>query len=258
MTSNENGGAICSGHGPYRERMVEMNKPKRSSVKLPIVEIFQSLEGEGTKAGFVTTFIRLFGCDLKCSWCDTKYSYEPAQPREYLKIIEIIARIKEYQNCHICLTGGEPLLHGENSIELIQALARLEAVVDLHVETNGAVDLGPFVKLRKQDFWVNRKLRFIMDYKLPSSGVTDRMVVGNFDLLLGQDEIKLVIADERDFFAALEVLQKWHFRGQLLFSPVWGRMSPQRLATLLVERKMQNVKLNLPLHKIIWGDRTGV
>jgi 7-carboxy-7-deazaguanine synthase len=231
-----------------------MNKPKSSSLKLPIVEIFQSIEGEGTKAGFLTTFIRLFGCNLNCSWCDTKCSYGPAEPREYLRISEIVGRVTRYQNQNICLTGGEPLLYGEKSLELIQMLARIEAVIDLHVETNGAVDLEPFVKLRKQDFWVNRKLRFIMDYKLPSSGVTGRMVASNFDLLLGQDEIKLVVADEADFFTALAVLEKWHFKGQTLFSPVWGGMDPQKLVALLIDNNVKNAKLNLPLQKIIWGD----
>jgi 7-carboxy-7-deazaguanine synthase len=237
---------------------VEMNRHPNSSAILPVSEIFQSLEGEGTKAGFPTTFIRLFGCNLKCSWCDAKYSYEPEGPCEYLKIPQIVTRVMRYQNQHLCLTGGEPLLHGEKSVALLKALARLETVLDLHVETNGAVDLGPFIKLRKQDFWVNRKLRFIMDYKLPSSGETARMVPANFDLLLDQDEIKLVIADEQDFGVALEVLKKWHFKGQLLFSPVWGRMDLGKLAELIIANNVKNAKFNLPFQKIIWGARQRV
>jgi 7-carboxy-7-deazaguanine synthase len=235
-----------------------MNRPSNLSSKLPVSEIFQSLEGEGTKAGFPTTFIRLFGCNLKCSWCDTQYSYEPEESCEYLKISQIVARVMPYQNRNLCLTGGEPLIHGEKCLELLKALARLETVHDIHVETNGSVDLELFVKLRKQDFWVNRKMRFIMDYKLPGSGETARMLPANFDLLLGQDEIKFVIADDQDFEFALEVLKKWYFRGQLLFSPVWGRMDLKKLAELIIANNVKNAKLNLPFHKIIWGARRGV
>jgi 7-carboxy-7-deazaguanine synthase len=235
-----------------------MSKTNQQDEMLPIVEIFQSLEGEGTKAGFPTTFIRLFGCNLRCSWCDTKYSYGPEKPREYLKISEVVARVMRYPNHNICLTGGEPLLHGEKSLELLKTLARLELVSDLRVETNGSIDLEPFVKLRKQDACAKRKLRFIMDYKLPGSGETARMLPANFELLLDQDEIKYVIDDEPDFGAALESLHKWHLKGQPLFSPVWGRIDPERLATLMIENNAQNIKLNLPFHKIIWGAKRGV
>jgi 7-carboxy-7-deazaguanine synthase len=235
-----------------------MSKTNSQDGKLPIVEIFQSLEGEGTKAGFSTTFIRLFGCNLRCSWCDTKYSYEPEKPREYLKISEVIARVMQYRSQNICLTGGEPLLHGEKSVELITAVAKLETVNDIHVETNGSIDLEPFVKLRNQDAWINRKLRFIMDYKLSSSGETAKMLTTNFDLLLNQDEIKYVINNEPDFWAALESLRKWHPLGQPLFSPVWGKMDLERLAALMLENNIKNAKLSLPFHKIIWGAKQGV
>jgi 7-carboxy-7-deazaguanine synthase len=235
-----------------------MTKTSNRDGKIPVVEIFQSLEGEGTKAGFPTTFIRLFGCNLRCSWCDTKYSYEPEKPREYLKISEVIAQVMQYHNQNICLTGGEPLFHGEESVKLITALARLETIFDIHVETNGSIDLTPFVKLRNQDAWVNHKLRFIMDYKLPSSGETTRMLTTNFDLLQNQDEIKYVIDDEPDFWAALENLQKWHIKGQPLFSPVWGKMDLERLAALMLENNVKNAKLNLPFHKVIWGSKQGV
>lgn len=235
-----------------------MSKVRSQGCKLPITEIFQSLEGEGTKAGYPTTFVRMFGCNLNCSWCDTGYSKEPSQPGESLSVFEIVSRVKKYQNRYICLTGGEPLLHGENSLELIQNLVLLEAAVDVHVETNGSVDLEPLARLRKREFWVNRKLRIIMDYKLPASGETARMQPENFDSLLEQDEIKFVIADEADFLAALEVLKKWYFKGQPLFSPVWGCIDPQTLAAWLIKHNLKNAKLSLPLHKLIWGEKPGV
>ncbi|MCL6588961.1 MAG: radical SAM protein [Firmicutes bacterium] len=233
-------------------------KPDNYNMPLPIVEIFQSIEGEGTKAGFLTTFIRLFGCNLKCSWCDTKYSYGPYQPNLTLTVAEIINRVTQYQNPNICLTGGEPLLHGEKSVSLIKSLSRLDFIKDIHIETNGSIDLGPLAQLRGQDQLMNRKVRFIMDYKLPSSGETMKMLVCNFHRLLDQDEIKFVIACDQDFYAAIDALTSWHLKGQPLFSPVWESMPLERLANMLIESGIKNAKLNIQLQKLIWGGRQGV
>lgn len=235
-----------------------MNNSDNAGVSLPIVEIFQSIEGEGLKAGFPTTFIRLFGCNLNCSWCDTKYSKEPYQPNLHLSLSEIINQVTDYKNPNICLTGGEPLLHGETSIELIKNLSRLYFVNDIHIETNGSIDLEPIAQLREQDQLVNQKVRFIMDYKLPSSCETGRMLTRNFSFLLEQDEIKFVIANKQDFYTAVEVLEKWYSKGLPLFSPVWESMPLERLALLFINSGIKNAKLNVQLHKVIWGIKQGV
>jgi 7-carboxy-7-deazaguanine synthase len=228
------------------------------STKLPIVEIFQSIEGEGMKAGFPTTFIRLFGCNLNCSWCDTKYSNKPYKPGFVFTIPEIINQTIEYKNENICLTGGEPLLHGEKCSLLIQNLFKLDFVNDIHIETNGSIDLEPFVQLRAQNQLANQKVRFIMDYKLPSSGETSKMFIPNFRLLQEQDEIKFVVANDQDFYTSMEVLNKEYLKGQPLFSAVWESMTLERLASFVMDSHIKNAKLNVQLHKVIWGIKQGV
>jgi 7-carboxy-7-deazaguanine synthase len=216
-------------------------------IKLPMVEIFETVEGEGTRAGFPTVFVRLFGCNLRCSWCDTTYSYPPAEAETVLTIGEILEQVRSYKSRHICLTGGEPLLYGDKSLALAEALASLSHVDDVHIETNGAIDLKPFIERI-----ASPKVRYIMDYKLPDSGETDRMIVSNFALLRSQDELKFVIGSQGDFDEACRVLEKCPTAALPLFSPVWETMPPRRLVELMLERGLTNVKLNLQLHKIIW------
>lgn len=216
-------------------------------VKLPMVEIFETVEGEGTRAGFPTVFVRLFGCNLRCVWCDTTYSYPPDKADKVMTIEEIVREVGRYSSRHLCLTGGEPLLYGEHSLALIEALSSLEQIVDVHIETNGAIDLAPFLSKV-----TSSKVRYIMDYKLPGSGETEQMIHGNFALLRKQDEVKFVIADEADFHFAREVLAQYPTEALALFSPVWETMPPARLVELMLKHSLVNVKLNMQLHKVIW------
>ncbi|WP_166242481.1 7-carboxy-7-deazaguanine synthase QueE [Paenibacillus turpanensis] len=218
------------------------------NIRLPMVEIFETVEGEGTRAGFPTVFVRLFGCNLRCVWCDTKYSYPPAEAEFVMSIGEIVEKVQAFHSTHLCLTGGEPLLYGERSVALIQALTSgIERLTDLHIETNGAIDLEPFLKGVHSP-----KVRYVMDYKLPDSGENDKMVLSNLELLRPQDELKFVIGSERDFEAAVEVLQAYSIRALPLFSPVWETMPPHKLVSLMLERGLSQVKLNMQLHKVIW------
>jgi 7-carboxy-7-deazaguanine synthase len=216
-------------------------------IKIPMVEIFETVEGEGTRAGFPTVFVRLFGCNLRCSWCDTKYSYPPEQAGEVMSISEIIKEVQKYSSRHICLTGGEPLLYGEHSLALIQALLEIESLQDIHIETNGAIELGYYMERIDSP-----KVRYIMDFKLPDSGEMERMLYSNFALLRTEDELKFVIASEADFATAVQVLQQNPTAALPLFSPVWESMPPAKLVELMLEHKLSHVKLNLQLHKIIW------
>ncbi|QQE80356.1 radical SAM protein [Alicyclobacillus sp. SO9] len=229
------------------------------SLKLPMVEVFETIEGEGTAAGFPTTFVRLFNCNLRCTWCDTPYSYAPAQPEYFAAVGDIVAEVGRLGHQRVCLTGGEPLLYTEKVLVLIEALARLPLIQDVHIETNGAIDLTPFIHLRNEKAQVREKVRFILDYKLPKSGEQDRMLQANYGLLGHQDEIKFVIADDEDFDTACKVVEEWVEKGTVLFSPVWETMPPQKLVAAMLEKKLHNVKLNLQLHKIIWDpDMRGV
>lgn len=220
---------------------------ERSGIKLPMVEIFETVEGEGTRAGFPTVFVRLFGCNLRCTWCDTPYSYPPDEADSVMTIGEIVEAVKGYRARNICLTGGEPLLYGERSLALLQALSELPKLDDLHVETNGAVDLEPF--LRAVD---SPKVRYIMDYKLPGSGEEGKMLKSNLPLLRSTDELKFVVAHEEDFDAAVKLLEEHPTKALPLFSPVWETMPPARLVELLLKSGQAGAKLNMQLHKIIW------
>ncbi|WP_438448631.1 7-carboxy-7-deazaguanine synthase QueE [Gorillibacterium sp. sgz5001074] len=220
---------------------------ERSSVKLPMVEIFETVEGEGTRAGFPTVFVRLFGCNLRCTWCDTPYSYPPEEAESVMTVGEIVDAVRAYRSRSICMTGGEPLLYGDRSLALLEALAELPHIEDVHVETNGAVDLAPFLSRA-----VSPKIRYVMDYKLPGSGEEAQMLKGNLALLRPQDELKFVVAHEEDFEAAVRLLEDHPTAALPLFSPVWESMPPARLVQLMLEKGPAHAKLNLQLHKIIW------
>ncbi len=182
-------------------------------IKLPMVEIFETVEGEGTRAGFPTVFVRLFGCNLRCTWCDTKYSYPPAEAEFVMSVDEIVSKATCFGAKHLCLTGGEPLLYGDKSAALIEALAGTGRYEDIHIETNGAIELEPFIRRI-----TSPNVRYIMDYKLPDSGEEDKMATANFALLRKQDELKFVIGSDRDFEAAKAVLERYPTAALPLFS----------------------------------------
>nr|WP_311198912.1 radical SAM protein [Paenibacillus sp. YPD9-1] len=184
---------------------------------------------------------------MRCSWCDTTYSYPPAEAEFVMTIGEIVQEVQKYRSRHICLTGGEPLLYGERSLALVQALAELEQVEDLHIETNGAIDLTMFIERIESP-----KVRYVMDFKLPDSGEMERMVTGNFALLRKQDELKFVIGSDLDFQTAVEVLEQHPTKALPMFSPVWETMPPRKLVELMLDKGLSHVKLNMQLHKIIW------
>nr|WP_243633259.1 radical SAM protein [Paenibacillus xerothermodurans] len=212
-----------------------------------MVEIFETVEGEGTRAGFPTIFVRLFGCNLRCTWCDTKYSYPPEEADRVMTISQIVQEVRKYRSTHLCLTGGEPLLYGEKSAALIEALIDIDSLTDIHIETNGAIDISMFM-----DRISSPKVRYIVDYKLPDSGETDKMVLGNLMKLREQDELKFVIGSEQDFAEAVRVLEQYPTMALPLFSPVWETMPPHKLVQLMLEHGLSRVKLNMQLHKIIW------
>ncbi len=222
------------------------------SIRLPMVEIFETVEGEGTQAGFPTIFVRLYGCNLRCVWCDTKYSYPPIEAEHTMTIDEIVDQVNRYKSTRICLTGGEPLLYGEHSLALIEALvAGVDRLVDLHVETNGAIDLALFLSRIHSP-----KVRYVMDYKLKGSDEGGRMVLTNLARLRSCDELKFVIASDADFMEAKQVLERYPTQALALFSPVWETMKPMQLVELLLKHELSHVKLSLQLHKIIWDPAT--
>lgn len=230
-----------------------------NDLQLPMVEIFETIQGEGTAAGERTTFVRVYNCNLRCQWCDTKYSYAPEKPVFFASIKEICHKAASFENRWLCLTGGEPLMHGRKSIALVEALAKIPHVTDVHIETNGAIDLSPFAQLRQEIQPLGQKIRFIMDYKLPGSGEEHRMLTSNFQYLTERDEIKFVIADDRDFERAVDIVENEIGDGKVLFSPVFSSMSAKRLVEKLLKTNLKQVRVSLQLHKWIWDpDARGV
>ncbi|MCF6138321.1 7-carboxy-7-deazaguanine synthase QueE [Pseudalkalibacillus berkeleyi] len=234
------------------KQMILPDQTEYMKWELPMVEIFETVEGEGSMAGFPTVFVRVFHCNLRCTWCDTDYSYAPAKEEYKATIEEIVEKVQSFPSRRICFTGGEPLIHGTKSAALLKAMCDLDHITDVHIETNGAIDLIPFEALRNEDEAIKNKARFIMDYKLPDSGEMDRMIHENFEILRSQDEIKFVIGSDEDFNIATSVVKEHHKEGQVLFSPVWETMPPKKLVSKMLAEPLPEVKLSLQMHKVIW------
>jgi len=211
---------------------------------LRVTEIFHSVQGESTWAGLACTFVRLTGCPLRCTWCDTTYAFHGG---ERMTLDEIVARVDEIGTPLVELTGGEPLVH-PGAFELATRLLDLGYTV--LVETSGAVDVAP----------LDPRAHKIMDLKCPGSGEMERNLWSNLEHLGPGDEVKFVLADRADYEWARDVVRR---RGldacardgrlrAILFSPVWDTLDFQELAAWTLEDRLP-VRYQIQLHKVIWG-----
>lgn len=214
-----------------------------------VVEIFDSIDGEGKRTGELATFIRLAGCNLRCSYCDTPYGLD-FKSGTSMKVSEIINKCKEYGNKNITLTGGEPLARVWIE-ELIERLV-LEGY-EVNIETNGSISLYNHPK------WKN--VFYTMDYKCPSSGVEDKMDLENLKFLDEDDVLKFVVGSEEDLGKCCKILGQNNIKAQVYISPVFGKIEPKKIVDYMKSRKdiFKNVKVQVQLHKIIWNpDERGV
>lgn len=204
-------------------------------------EIFRSIQGESTYAGLPCTFVRLTGCNLRCTWCDTQYAYEQGSS---MTVSEILRAVSAYPFDMVEITGGEPLLQEETTL-LCKKL--LEKNIRVLIETNGShnIDILPEGVIR------------IMDIKCPSSGEAEATDWKNMDRLKSTDEIKFVVAYREDFLWALNILKKYrlHEKCIVLFSAVFGKLDPKELAGWILDSGVP-ARLQLQLHKYIWGEST--
>ena len=207
---------------------------------MKISEIFTSIQGETSFVGLPFTFVRLTGCNLRCSYCDTQYAYE--EGTEY-SLDAVVAEVNKRAVSRVVITGGEPLLQDETYI-LCSRL--LDAGVTVLLETNGSILIKD----------VDQRVHRILDLKCPGSGMDKYMNLQNVDYLTVRDEIKFVISDRKDFEWALEILNQHEMQGRahVLFSPVSDRLHPQELAEWILQEKL-NVRLQLQIHRYIWPDR---
>jgi 7-carboxy-7-deazaguanine synthase len=202
-----------------------------------INEIFYSLQGEGKWAGLPNIFIRTSGCNLRCSFCDTKYAYENGK---IMSIKEILSQITQYNCRYVCLTGGEPLLQ-QCIFELINVLLKKKYFVI--IETNGSINIKNLLKYKS--------LLISLDIKCPSSNMQKKSQLKNINLLKKDDQLKFVIKNKEDYNYAKYIVNEYKPVCEVFFQPVWGEI-PNKLAEWIISDRL-NVKLSLQLHKIIWG-----
>jgi len=209
---------------------------------LRLTEVFLSLQGETSRAGLPTVFVRLAGCPLRCRWCDTPYSF---QGGETVTLNALLARIADYGVNTVCVTGGEPLAQ-KNCPMLLTALC--DAGYSVSLETSGALDVSG----------VDPRVSRIVDLKPPGSGEDARNRWENLTHLTPHDEIKFVLADRADYEWAREVLraQKLDQVCPVLFSPVQGELPPAQLAEWVLADRLP-VRMQVQLHKILWGNTPG-
>ena len=210
---------------------------------LRINEIFFSLQGESSRVGLPTVFVRLTGCPLRCGYCDTAYAFHDGKTRD---IDDVIAEVATYKTKTVCVTGGEPLAQ-KNCLTLLAKLCDLGYSVSL--ETSGAIDIAA----------VDPRVSRIVDIKTPGSGEVDKNRWGNLSLLKPSDEIKFVITSEADYEWAVELLaeKKLAELAPVLFSPAFTEVSYEQLATWILRDGLP-VRMQVQLHKIIWGEKRGV
>lgn len=205
-------------------------------------EIFESIDGEGLRTGELVTFIRLTGCNMRCSYCDTEYALK-ATDGEEMSISDIIEKIKAIGNKKITLTGGEPLIHKDIN-RLIQELLDC----NVNIETNGSVDISPYTCLDN--------ILVTMDYKTKSSGENTKMLYHNFSYLRESDVLKIVMRKE-DESEVFDLLNEYDIKSYIYLSPVFGEYDPKELVGFLKYLKVagidtSKIRVQLQLHKIIW------
>ena len=216
-----------------------------------VAEKFISINGEGPRAGELAVFLRFCGCNLNCNYCDTRWANTADVKYELATTEELVSYVKSTGIKNVTLTGGEPLLQADIA-RLIELLGAAGAEVE--IETNGSVPLKDIVALSPRP-------AVTADYKLPSSGMEKYMLTENFSYLTLQDAVKFVVGDKCDLLRAEEIINGYGLinRCRVYFSPVFGKIKPVEIVEFMKERKLNGVRLQLQLHKIIWNpDMRGV
>lgn len=208
-----------------------------------ITEIFYSIQGESSFAGRPCIFVRLTWCNLRCTWCDSEYTFSGGTE---MAIDEVLEQVRRYPCRLIEITGGEPLVQKKECLELVRRLC--DEGYEVLIETSGSLDIS----------LLDQRAIRILDVKCPGSGEEERNRWENLDSLTPRDEIKFVILDRRDFDYACEVIDRYQLASRnpaVLFSPVWGAIDLREISAWILETGM-NARLQLQMHKYIWGPET--
>ncbi len=218
---------------------------QQNLIKVPqlrISEIFFSLQGETSRIGLPTVFIRLTGCPLRCTYCDTAYAFTGGRD---MSVAEILLQVAGYSPRYVTVTGGEPLAQ-KNCLHLLSALC--DAGYEVSLETGGSLDIGE----------VDARVSRVLDIKTPASGEEAKNRWENLPLLTPHDEIKFVLCDESDYLWARQVLRQYHLAEKcaVLFSPAHGTLNPTELAEWILRDRLP-VRMQLQLHKLLWNNAPG-
>jgi 7-carboxy-7-deazaguanine synthase len=211
-------------------------------VQCRVTEIFYSLQGETRTVGLPTVFVRLTGCPLRCTFCDTAYAFHGGTKMD---IGDIVSQVQSYQPRYVTVTGGEPLAQ-KSCFSLLTALCDLG--VEVSLETSGAIDIKD----------VDPRVVCVMDLKTPGSGEEAKNRYDNIALLKSTDQLKFVICDREDYDWACRKMTEFDLTKQceILFSPIHGQLQPADLADWIVEDNLP-VRLQVQLHKYLWNDEPG-
>lgn len=210
---------------------------------LKIFEIFHSLQGESSRVGLPTVFVRLTGCPMRCVYCDTAYAFNGGSN---LEVSDILDQVATFNTRYVTVTGGEPLAQKECHL-LLKALC--DAGYSVSLETGGAIDIGS----------VDSRVSVILDIKTPDSGELKNYLWSNLAHLSNKDEVKFVLCGRADYDWAKDLLatEKLTEKCPVLFSPVYSQLNPADLASWLLADQLP-VRLQVQLHKILWGEKPGV
>lgn len=212
-------------------------------MKLKIHEIFHSLQGESSRVGLPTVFVRLTGCPMRCVYCDTAYAFSGGSNME---ISDIMAKVADYGTQYVTVTGGEPLAQ-KGCLVLLTELC--DAGYNVSLETGGAIDIAP----------VDKRVSVILDIKTPDSGELENNFWSNLQQLKASDEVKFVLCSRADYDWAKGILRQHQLNEKcpVLFSPVYSQLNPTDLANWIVADQLP-VRMQVQLHKILWGEKPGV
>ncbi len=225
------------------KRLLSNDMSSNSPIQLRITEIFHSLQGETSTVGLPTVFVRLTGCPLRCQYCDTAYAFSGG---EMTALTDVLAQVASYDAHYVTVTGGEPLAQPA-CLDLLKSLCDAGYVTSL--ETSGALDIGR----------VDSRVVRVVDLKTPGSGETERNRWENIDLLTRRDQVKFVICDANDYAWAREIIQRHDLAnrvGEILFSPSFTQLPAAQLAEWILRDRLP-VRMQIQLHKVLWGDEPG-
>lgn len=218
------------------------DQPETQELQLRINEIFYSLQGETSRIGLPTVFIRLTGCPLRCDYCDTTYAFSGGRN---MSVADILKQVEKSGPRYVTVTGGEPLAQ-KNCLPLLTALC--DAGYQVSLETSGALDIGG----------VDARVMRVVDIKTPASGEVEKNRWQNLPLLKPHDEIKIVLCDENDYLWARQILDQYHLSEicEVVFSPAHGTLSATQLAEWILRDHLP-VRMQLQLHKLLWDNTPG-